>query len=131
MYTLHCSSRSLFFKIQSTQCHVSLDVCTESDTFLFVFLVLTISRTARISLTKTENHVEVVKTSKQPERDAKVLFFIKNQGGVKASAGSEMSLVSGNTVNRKGMVWIVRELQSYSAAGGKHVVHQREKKSHD
>ena len=49
-----------------------LDVCTESDTFLFVFLVLIISRTARISLTKTENHVEVIKTSKQPDRDAKV-----------------------------------------------------------
>ena len=36
-----------------------------------------------------------------------------------------------NTVNRRGMVWIVGELQSYSAAGGKHVAHQREKKSHD
>ena len=38
---------------------------------------------------------------------------------------------NGITVNRRGMVWIVGELQSYSAAGGKHVAHQREKKSHD
>ena len=94
-----------------------LDVCTESDTFLFVFLVLTISRTARISFTKTENHVEVIKTSKQPDRDAKVrkpwenlLFFIKNQGGVKASAGSEMSLVSGKYHEDK--VFAVMEMAS-------------------
>ena len=33
-----------------------------------------------------------------------------------------------STVNRRGMVWIVGELQSCSEAGGKYVVHQREKR---
>ena len=52
-----------------------------------------------------------LKHSKQGEHDAEVrknsgkhIVFLKNQGGVKASAGSEMSLVSGKYHENKALL---------------------------